>query len=92
MRPVRHDDLGPVLAGLTRRVQAVLDAHCLTELDVLATDLALCRADCGRTGPAALSGGDLATAIARLVQSFDAGNGGVVRVTLSARSPPGSPR
>ncbi|GAB3755956.1 hypothetical protein GCM10027599_20280 [Yimella radicis] len=83
-----HDDLGPVLAGMSMRVQAALEAHHLPELDDLADDLAACRADLRRIvsglAPVALHEGDLDAAITHLVESF---NDGVTRVTLTTEVP-----
>lgn len=83
-----HDDLGPVLAGMSMRVQAAREVHRLPELDDLAEDLAGCRADLRRIvsglAPVALHHGDLRTAIAQLVESF---NGSNVRVTLTSDVP-----
>lgn len=83
-----HDDLGPVLAGMSMRVQAAREAHRLPELDDLADDLAACRADLRRIvsgiAPVALHEGDLDAAIAQLVESFD---GGATRVTLTTEVP-----
>lgn len=74
-----HDDLGPVLAGMSMRVQAAREAHGLPELDDLAVDLATCRADLRRivSGliPTALNDGGLQAAITRLVESFNGGSG-----------------
>lgn len=84
-----HDDLGPVLAGMSMRVQAARDTHQLAELDALAADLAACRTDLRRIvaglAPAALDTGDLASAITSLIASFDTGNH--VRVTLATDVP-----
>lgn len=72
-----HDDLGPVLAGMSMRVQAARETHHLRELDVLAADLASCRADLRRIvsglGPTALDDGDVRSAITALVASFNSG-------------------
>ncbi len=80
-----HDDLGPVLAGMSMRVQAASETHHLPELDALALDLASCRADLRRIvsglTPAALGDGDLSAAITALVASFDGGNGPQVTLT-----------
>lgn len=83
-----HDDLGPVLAGMSMRVQAAREAHRLPELDDLADDLAACRADLRRIvsglAPVALHEGDLDAAITQLVESF---NGGATHVTLMTEVP-----
>lgn len=80
-----HDDLGPVLAGMSMRVQAASETHHLPELDALASDLASCRADLRRIvsglTPTALGDGDVCAAIAALVASFDGGNGPDVTLT-----------
>lgn len=80
-----HDDLGPVLAGMSMRVQAASETHHLPELDALASDLASCRADLRRIvsglSPTALGDGDVSAAIAALVASFDGGNGPDVTLT-----------
>lgn len=74
-----HDDLGPVLAGMSMRVEAARGTHHLPELDALAGDLASCRADLRRIvsglTPVALRAGDVADAVTSLVESFasDAG-------------------
>jgi signal transduction histidine kinase len=74
-----HDDLGPVLAGMSMRVEAARGTHQLPELDALAGDLASCRADLRRIvsglTPVALRAGDVADAVISLVESFasDAG-------------------
>jgi signal transduction histidine kinase len=75
-----HDGLGPVLAGMSMRVQATLRtapsppyAGLLTDL---ASDLAASRADLRRIvagiTPSTLDDGDLETALQRLVKSFQA--------------------
>lgn len=83
-----HDDLGPVLAGMSMRVQAARETHRLPELDDLAGDLATCRADLRRIvsglAPTALHSGDLSAAITGLVESF---NGTGTRVTLTTAVP-----
>lgn len=82
-----HDDLGPVLAGMSMRVQAASETHHLPELDVLASDLASCRADLRRIvsglAPTALGDGDVSAAITALVASFDGGNGPHVTLTTA---------
>lgn len=86
-----HDDLGPVLVGMSMRVQAARETHHLSELDALASDLASCRADLRRivSGllPAAFHGGDANSAITELVASFDAGSD--LHVTLATDIPDG---
>lgn len=73
-----HDDLGPMLAGMSMRVAAAREIYGLPELDDLATDLAGCRAGLRRIvsglAPPDLENGDVTAAIERLVASFDAGS------------------
>lgn len=84
-----HDDLGPVLAGMSMRVQAARDTHQLAELDALATDLAACRTDLRRIvagyAPTALDHGDLTSALTSLIASFNTGNR--VRVSIATEVP-----
>jgi signal transduction histidine kinase len=86
-----HDDLGPVLAGMSMRVAAAQSVHSLPELDHLAVDLASCRADLRRIvsglAPPELRDGDVSRAIDRLVASFGAGS--EVRVVLTEAVPDG---
>ena len=69
-----HDGVGPVLAGLSMRVQAELRRDPTPLLEVLAKELADCRGDLRRIvsglTPSALHDGDLNGALARLVDSF----------------------
>ena len=69
-----HDGVGPVLAGLSMRVQAELRRAPTPLLEALAKELADCRGDLRRIvsglTPSALHDGDLAGALARLVDSF----------------------
>jgi signal transduction histidine kinase len=69
-----HDGVGPVLAGLSMRVQAELRRDPTPLLEVLAKELADCRGDLRRIvaglTPSALHDGDLVGALARLVDSF----------------------
>jgi signal transduction histidine kinase len=69
-----HDGVGPVLAGLSMRVQAELRRNPTPLLEALATELADCRGDLRRIvsglTPSALHDGDLAGALGRLVESF----------------------
>ncbi len=69
-----HDGVGPVLAGLSMRVQAELRRDPTPLLEALAKELADCRGDLRRIvsglTPSALHDGDLAAALARLVDSF----------------------
>jgi signal transduction histidine kinase len=92
-----HDGVGPVLAGLSMRVQAELRRHPTPLLEALAKELADCRGDLRRIvsglTPSALHDGDLAGALARLVDSFESEGR---RVTLStglgaAPAPPLTP-
>lgn len=69
-----HDGVGPVLAGLSMRVQAELRRDPTPLLAALAKELADCRGDLRRIvsglTPSALHDGDLTGALARLVDSF----------------------
>jgi signal transduction histidine kinase len=69
-----HDGVGPVLAGLSMRVQAELRRDPTPLLEALAKELSDCRGDLRRIvsglTPSALHDGDLAGALARLVDSF----------------------
>ncbi|WP_375499156.1 sensor histidine kinase [uncultured Jatrophihabitans sp.] len=69
-----HDGVGPVLAGLSMRVQAQLRRQPTPLLEAVAKELADCRGDLRRIvsglTPSALHDGDLAGALARLVDSF----------------------
>ena len=69
-----HDGVGPVLAGLSMRVQAELRRAPTPLLQALAAELADCRGDLRRIvsglTPSALHDGDLAGALARLADSF----------------------
>jgi signal transduction histidine kinase len=71
-----HDGVGPVLAGMSMRVQAELRRDPTPVLQALAKELADCRGDLRRIvsglTPSALHDGDLAGALARLVDSFAA--------------------
>lgn len=79
-----HDGLGPILAGMSMRVQATLRSaptSTYTELLTdLATDLATSRADLRRIvagiTPSTLEDGDLESALHGLVRSFQAVTGG----------------
>lgn len=84
-----HDGLGPTLAGMSMRVQATLRTAPSSEYAGLLTDLAaglaasrtdLRRIVAGIT-PSTLDDGDLGSALARLVESFQGVAGGP-RVTL----------
>jgi signal transduction histidine kinase len=75
-----HDDLGPVLAGMSMRVQAARRMSGESWVDDLAADLAACRADLRRIvsglTPSVLDSGDLAGALRRLIESFAGAAGG----------------
>jgi signal transduction histidine kinase len=84
-----HDGLGPILAGMSMRVQATLRTAPSSEYAGLLTDLAaglaasrtdLRRIVAGIT-PSTLDDGDLGSALARLVKSFQGVAGGP-QVTL----------
>jgi signal transduction histidine kinase len=86
-----HDGLGPVLAGMSMRVQAALRSGGYVAADALLTDLAadlaesrtdLRRIVAGIT-PSVLDDGDLESALRGLVQSFGEPTDGP-RVTLEA--------
>lgn len=83
-----HDDLGPTLAGMSMRVQAVRAAPTTADLDALAGDLALCRADLRRTvsalTPAPLAQADLDTALTALTDSFRFEGGPRVGVRMTS--------
>jgi signal transduction histidine kinase len=69
-----HDGLGPVLVGMSMRVQAELRHRPTPLLEALASELADCRGDLRRLvsglAPSVLDDADLATALQRLVDSF----------------------
>jgi len=69
-----HDDLGPLLAAMSMKVQAAQLSHDLPVLQALAADLTTCRTDLRRIvaglAPSALAGVDNAEAITALVASF----------------------
>jgi signal transduction histidine kinase len=83
-----HDGLGPVLAGMSMRVEAELGRNPTPALEALAQGLAESRGDLRRIvaglAPSALDGIDLVTALERLVSSFR-GNGH--RVLLATEIP-----
>ena len=89
-----HDGLGPVLAGMSMRVQATLRTSTSPEyaelLGDLAADLARSRTDLRRLvagiTPSVLDEGDLDTALQRLVRSFGSVDGGP-RVRLELHLP-----
>jgi signal transduction histidine kinase len=80
-----HDGLGPVLAGMSMRVQAELRTRPTPLLQSLATELAESRGDLRRIvaglTPSALDDTDLAGALARLVDTFN-GDGRQVAVEV----------
>ncbi|MBM2620961.1 hypothetical protein JIG36_36225 [Actinoplanes sp. LDG1-06] len=84
-----HDGLGPILAGMSMRVQAALRARPGAREEALLEDLsrglAESRTDLRRIvagiTPSTLDDGDLATALDRLVESFQRVSGGP-RLTL----------
>ena len=85
-----HDGLGPVLAGMSMRVQAELRRGPTRLLEALAHQLAEARGDLrhivsGLT-PSALHDDDLAGALRRLVATFD-GDGRQVLLDLSLEHP-----
>lgn len=69
-----HDDLGPMLAGMSMRVRAAQETSPHPALGALADDLAVCRADLRRIvsglTPPALTASGAATAVRDLVASF----------------------
>lgn len=79
-----HDDLGPVLAGMSMRVEAARAEHDLPELVTLAEELRACRADLRRIvadlTPTALESTTLPEAIDRLVASLGRGQRPTVEV------------
>ena len=83
-----HDGLGPVLAGMSMRVEAELGRNPTLALEALAEGLAESRGDLrrivGDLAPSALDGIDLDAALARLVSSFQ---GGGHRVLLATKIP-----
>jgi signal transduction histidine kinase len=94
-----HDGLGPVLAGMSMRVQAALrtaeSSDAETLLKDLAADLAASRTDLRRIvagiTPSVLDDGDLESALRSLVQSFGApvdGPGVTLDVTVDATLSP----
>ncbi|GAA4413535.1 hypothetical protein GCM10023168_36510 [Fodinibacter luteus] len=85
-----HDGLGPVLAGMSMRVQAELRRSPSPVLASLAPQLAEARADLRRIvsglTPSALHDADLVSALQRLVATFD-GNGHQVVLHVTAPEP-----
>lgn len=88
-----HDDLGPVLAGMSMRLAATRSLRPSPDLDALADDLATCRSDLRRIvsglTPPALAGTDAASAIGDLVRSFATVDG--PEVALVGSVPDGLP-
>lgn len=86
-----HDGIGPILAGMSMRVQATLRTAPSSEYAALLTDLAAglaaSRTDLRRIvsgiTPSTLDDGDLESALTNLVTSFQGVSGGP-RVTLDA--------
>jgi signal transduction histidine kinase len=76
-----HDGVGPELAGLSMAVQAELRRNPTPLMASLASGLASARGDLRRIvsglTPSALQDTDLAVALARLIESFDAADGQV---------------
>ena len=86
-----HDGLGPVLAGMSMRVQAELRRRPTPLLVSLASELAQGRGDLRRIvsglTPSALHDADLAGALRRLVATFE-GDGRHVGLELAVQRPP----
>ncbi len=80
-----HDGLGPVLAGMSMRVQAQLRTQPGPLLSALSAELAECRGDLRRIvsglTPSALARDDLPSALQRLVRSFGATAPGIELTT-----------
>ena len=89
-----HDGLGPVLAGMSMRLQAVLRTEPTPLLESLASQLSVARTDLRRLvtdlAPAALDGTDLSAALSRLCASFD-GEGRHVAVEFDGELEPPPP-
>ena len=85
-----HDGLGPVLAGMSMRVQAELRRTPTAFLGSLVPELAEARGDLRRIvsglTPSALHNTDLAEALEGLVATFD-GEGRQVGLEIAARAP-----
>jgi signal transduction histidine kinase len=85
-----HDGLGPVLAGMSMRVQAELRRTPTPLLGSLASELAEARGDLRRIvsglTPAALHEADLAVALQRLIATFD-GDGRQVGLAITVEHP-----
>ncbi len=85
-----HDGLGPVLAGMSMRVQAELRRHPTPLLESLAPELTEARGDLRRIvsglTPSALHDADLASALQRLISTFNEDDHQVV-VQVAAADP-----
>jgi signal transduction histidine kinase len=85
-----HDGLGPVLAGMSMRVQAELRRSPTPLLESLAPELAEARGDLRRIvsglTPSALHDSDLAGALERLIATFD-GDGRQVELEIAVEHP-----
>ena len=85
-----HDGLGPVLAGMSMRVQAELRRTPTPLLESLAPDLAEARGDLRRIvsglTPSALHDADLTGALERLTATFD-GDGRQVELAVAVEDP-----
>lgn len=83
-----HDDLGPVLAGIGMRVEALRSQHALPGLDPLAADIGACRGALRRIvadlAPAALDAQDLPRALEQVARSFGPGDRPRIRVAHPA--------
>ncbi|MEP7090337.1 MAG: ATP-binding protein [Nocardioidaceae bacterium] len=85
-----HDGLGPVLAGMSMRVQAELRRGPTPFLESLAPELAEARGDLRRIvsglTPSALQNADLAGALERLIATFD-GDGRQIGLEIADELP-----
>jgi signal transduction histidine kinase len=85
-----HDGLGPVLAGMSMRVQAELRRSPTPLLESLAPELAEARGDLRRIvsglTPSALHNADLAGALGQLIATFD-GDGRQVGLEIAVEHP-----
>jgi signal transduction histidine kinase len=85
-----HDGLGPVLAGMSMRVQAQLRRSPTPLLESLAAELAEARGDLRRIvsglTPSALHDADLAGALQRLVATFE-GDGREIGLEIALEQP-----
>lgn len=91
-----HDDLGPVLAGMSMQVAAAQAERPLPELDTIADGLRMCRSDLRRIvsglTPPALEDGDLGRAVDQLAAAFTSSEGPAVSVVGSVPMVVGSPQ